>query len=293
MFKILDGKALASKIRQNIKEEVNKLTELDLTPTLAVIQIGDDKASSIYVKNKSKACEEVGINFLDYKFAKDTSYITLSMLISDLNNDNEIDGILIQQPIPNHLKGIEQLISPTKDVDGFTYNNIGKYVTNNSGFIPCTTLGILALLKEYNIEVEGKHIVIIGRSNIVGKPTLLNLLNNNATVTICHSKTKNLKDITLTADILITAIGKSNFIDSNYIKDDIEAIIDVGINRDKNNKITGDCDLNSIINRWIFQEEEIGDNMTHYITPVPGGVGPLTIAFLLNNIVEAVKQYNL
>lgn len=293
MFKILDGKALASKIRQNIKEEVNKLTELDLTPTLAVIQIGDDKASSIYVKNKSKACEEVGINFLDYKFANDTSYITLSMLISDLNSSDEIDGILIQQPIPNHLKGIEQLISPTKDVDGFTYNNIGKYVTNNSGFIPCTTLGILALLKEYNIEVEGKHIVIIGRSNIVGKPTLLNLLNNNATVTICHSKTKNLKDITLTADILITAIGKSNFIDSNYIKDDIEAIIDVGINRDKNNKITGDCDLNSIINRWIFQEEEIGDNMTHYITPVPGGVGPLTIAFLLNNIVEAVKQYNL
>ena len=293
MFKILDGKALASKIRQNIKEEVNKLTELDLTPTLAVIQIGDDKASSIYVKNKSKACEEVGINFLDYKFAKDTSYKTLSMLISDLNSSDEIDGILIQQPIPNHLKGIEQLISPTKDVDGFTYNNIGKYATNNSGFIPCTTLGILALLKEYNIEVEGKHIVIIGRSNIVGKPTLLNLLNNNATVTICHSKTKNLKDITLTADILIIAIGKSNFIDSNYIKDDIEAIIDVGINRDKNNKITGDCDLNSIINRWIFQEEEIGDNMTHYITPVPGGVGPLTIAFLLNNIVEAVKQYNL
>lgn len=291
---ILDGKALAKKIKQQVKDRVEYLNKLNIIPTLAVIQIGNDKASSTYVLNKSKACNEVGINFKDYHFSEDLSRESLLALLTDLNKNDAIHGILIQQPVPNHLKGLEQYIDPKKDVDGFCYNNVGKLQYNEDVLIPCTAKGIFKLLDEYKIDVEGKHIVVIGRSNIVGKPTSILGLNKNATVTICHSKTKDLDCITSTADILISAIGKPKFINSSYLSIFTKVIIDVGINRDENNKLCGDIDYNEVLEYWnmldnncITSKDKI--NNIRYITPVPGGIGPLTIACLLENVCETAK----
>lgn len=292
MIKILDGKSYAKEKRNKVKEKVDYLLKYDVLPTLAVIQVGEDKASTTYVNNKSKACKEVGINFKDYHLSEDTSVESLVKLIDDLNKDSNVHGILIQQPVPNHLKGLEQYINPMKDVDGFCYTNTGKLQYKQDAHIPCTAKGIIDLLKYYNISLEGKHIVIIGRSNIVGKPVAQLALNENATVTICHSKTKDLECITQMADILIVAIGKPKMIDSSYISSEACVVVDVGINRDENNKLCGDCDYNDIINYWDNIDEDYDKlyNITipyRFITPVPGGIGPLTIACLLENTINS------
>lgn len=290
---ILDGKSLAEKIKNQVRHNVNYLKSIDVFPTLAVIQIGDDKASSTYVKNKSKACNDVGINFKDYHLKENITQSDLLSLINDLNNNINIHGILIQQPVPSHLKNLEQYINPMKDVDGFCYKNVGKLQYNKDNIlIPCTAKGIFKLLDEYKIDVEGKHIVVIGRSNIVGKPTSILALNKNATVTICHSKTKLLDCITSTADILISAVGNPKMIDSSYLSFDTKILIDVGINRDENNKLCGDFNFEEIINYWNILEDscktsEDKMNNIRYITPVPGGIGPLTVACLLENVCEA------
>lgn len=289
---ILDGKALSKKIKQQVELDIKYIKALGIIPTLAVIQVGEDKASSTYVKNKSKACKEVEINFKDYNLPEDTSGQSLFKLIDDLNKDDNIHGILIQQPVPNHLKGLEQYIDSSKDVDGFCYSNVGKLQYNEDTLIPCTAKGIFKLLDEYKIDVEGKHIVVIGRSNIVGKPISMLALNKNATITICHSKTIDLDCITSTADILISAIGKPKFIDSSYLSFDTKILIDVGINRDENNKLCGDFDFDNIIEYWNMLENncktsEDKMNNIRYITPVPGGIGPLTIACLLENVGKA------
>ena len=276
---IIDGKELAKKIRLSLKEEVNILKENGIIPKLAVIMVGDNSSSKIYVKNKSKACEEIGIEYEEYLLREDITMEQLLKVIDNLNNRKDINGILLQSPIPKHLdinKAI-QCISPNKDVDGFHPINIGKLTLNQDCFVSCTPYGIIKMLDEYKIDIEGKNAVIVGRSNIVGKPMLHCLLNKNATVTICHSKTKNIKEITKNADILICAIGKSKYITEDMVKDGA-VVIDVGINRDEFGKITGDVDF-----------EKVKDKAA-YITPVPGGVGPMTIAMLMTNIVKSAKN---
>lgn len=282
MITIMDGKEVSKKMRELLGGVINTRR---IRPKLAVIQFGDDKASSVYVKNKSRACEEVGIEFVDHHLSEDTSWEDASNLIAMLDVDDSIDGILVQQPVPKHLEGIEQTIRLKKDVDGFTRESLGMLVRNDEGFVPCTTLGIFDLLDFYRISVEGKHIVIIGRSNIVGKPTMLEALNRNATVTVCHSKTKDLKRIAQTADILIVAIGKPYFIDSSYIGDNTNVVIDVGINRLETGDIAGDCNTESIIRKWKYLEDTGINKENKFITPVPGGVGPMTIASLMHNVV--------
>lgn len=277
MAEILDGKALAQKIRENLKAKVEILKDNNIFLKLAVIMVGNDNSSKIYVRNKSKACEEIGIMYEEFLLKDDIKMKELLDIIQELNDRDDINGILLQSPIPKHLDINEAIkaISPKKDVDGFHPINIGKLVLNQDGFVSCTPYGIIRLLEEYNIKIEGKHAVVVGRSNIVGKPMMLSLLNKNATVTICHSKTKNLEEITKTADILICAIGKSKYIKENFVKDGV-VIIDVGINRDiETGKISGDVDFENVLKK------------VSYITPVPGGVGPMTIAMLMTNVVKA------
>lgn len=276
---ILDGKATAKKIREKLTNEVTELKENGITPKLAVIMVGDDNSSKIYVRNKSKACEEIGIEFTEYLLTEQTTQKELLDLINELNNNKEINGILLQSPIPKHLDINEAFrsISPEKDVDGFNPVNVGKLVLGQNTFISCTPFGIIKLLEEYNVPIEGKNAVIIGRSNIVGKPMSQCLLNKNATVTICHSKTANLREYTKNADILVAAIGKPKFVTKDMVKEGA-IIIDVGINRNEEGKVCGDVDF-----------EDIKD-ITSYITPVPGGVGPMTIAMLMNNVVKATKK---
>ncbi|MCL2859431.1 MAG: bifunctional methylenetetrahydrofolate dehydrogenase/methenyltetrahydrofolate cyclohydrolase FolD [Oscillospiraceae bacterium] len=279
MEKILDGKALAKKIRENLKNEVLELNRKNIFPKLAVIMIGNDASSAIYVKNKSKVAEEIGIKYEEHLLAENTKMDELLNLINELNNSKDIHGILVQSPIPNGLDINEAIkaISPTKDVDGFHPINVGKLALNQDCFVSCTPYGIIKLLEEYNISVEGKHAVVVGRSNIVGKPMMLALLNKNATVTVCHSKTKNLPEITKQADILICAIGKSKFITKEMVKTNA-VVIDVGINRGEDGKVTGDVDFEGVYEK------------ASYITPVPGGIGPMTIAMLMNNVVKATKS---
>jgi len=275
MAEILDGKNLAKKIRQELKEEVSKLKEKGVVPKLAVILVGQDSASRIYVNSKSKACEEIGIEYEEHVLEENITMEELINLIESLNSRKEINGILLQSPIPKHLD-IDKafsLISPEKDVDGFNPVNVGKLSLGQDCFIPCTPYGITRILKEYNIEIEGKNAVVIGRSNIVGKPMLQCLLNANATITVCHSRTKNLAEITKTADILISAIGKPEFIKEDMVKDGA-AVIDVGINRMEDKKIVGDVDYEGV------------SKHASYITPVPGGVGPMTIAMLMSNVIK-------
>ncbi len=274
---ILDGKALAKKIRTDLKGKVDVLKEKGIFPKLAVIMVGNDSSSKIYVRNKSKACMEIGIEYEEFLLDENIKLEDLLKLINELNNREDINGILLQSPIPQHLDINEAIktISEKKDVDGFHPINVGKLVLNQECFISCTPNGIIRLLEEYHIEIEGKRAVVVGRSNIVGKPMMLSLLNKNATVTICHSKTQNLSEITKQADILICAIGKPKYIKENFVKDGA-VVIDVGINRDpENGKISGDVDYDAVFEK------------VSYITPVPGGVGPMTIAMLMENVVKS------
>lgn len=279
MAVIIDGKELAKKIRANLKIECEELKKEGIKSKLAVIMVGDDPASKVYVKNKSRACEDVGIEYEEYLLESDTTQNKLIELIKKLNEDKNINGILLQSPIPSNLDINEafKTIIPEKDVDGFNPVNVGKLVLNQDTFVSCTPYGIMKIFEEYNIDLNGKNVVILGRSNIVGKPLIHCCLNKNATVTTCHSKTQNIKEITLKADILISAIGKAHFITKDMVKENA-IIIDVGINRLENGKITGDVDF-----------EEVKAKAS-YITPVPGGVGPMTIAMLMNNVIKATKR---
>ncbi len=279
MAVILDGKELARKIRQNLREEVDALKRRGILPKLAVILVGDDNASKIYVKNKSKACEEIGIDFEEYVLKEDIQMDELKNLINSLNEKKDIQGILLQCPLPPHLDVNEALktIDPKKDVDGFNPLNVGKLSLGQDTFVSCTPYGIVKILEEYNIPIQGKHVVILGRSNIVGKPLIQCMLQKNATVTVCHSKTENIKEFTRQADILIVAIGKAKFVTMDMVKQGA-TVIDVGINRSEDGKLCGDVDFENV------------QKTASYITPVPGGVGPMTIAMLMSNIVKAAKN---
>lgn len=276
---IIDGKELAKKVRSNLKIECDELKKQGIQPRLAVILVGNDSASKVYVRNKNRACEEVGIEFEEYILKEETTQEELINLIEELNNKKDVDGILLQSPIPEHLNINEafEKISYKKDVDGFNPINVGKLVLNQNTFVSCTPYGVMKMFEEYNIDLEGKNVTIVGRSNIVGKPLIQCVLKKNATVTVCHSRTKDLKEHTKNADIVISAIGKSKFITADMIKQGA-VVIDVGINRGEDGKLTGDVD---------FEEVE---KKASYITPVPGGVGPMTIAMLMNNVIKAAKQ---
>ena len=277
---IINGKELSKKVREQVKEEVKILNEKGIKPKLAVIMVGQDSASKVYVRNKSKACNEVGIEYEEFILSENVQMDELLELIKTLNDRDDIHGILLQSPIPKNLdiyKAFET-IDFRKDVDGFNPINIGRLTLNRQTFISCTPYGIMKMLEEYNIELKGANVVILGRSNIVGKPLAQCLLNKDATVTICHSKTKNIEEITKNADVLISAIGQPKYVKENMIKHGA-TVIDVGINR-TDSGLVGDVD---------FEEVE---KKASYITPVPGGVGPMTIAMLLNNVVIAAKYLN-
>lgn len=272
----IDGKMISTQIKDELKEKVAALNAKGTEVALAVILVGSDPASCVYVNNKKKACEYIGIKSLSYELPEETSEEEVLSLIEDLNNREDVDGILVQLPLPKHISEEKVLttISPKKDVDGFHPMNVGALCTGKKGFVSCTPAGIIELLKRSNIDIAGKECVVIGRSNIVGKPMSLLMLAENATVTIAHSRTKDLKEVTKRADILIVAIGKPKFITSDYVKEGA-VVIDVGIHRDENNKLCGDVDFDSV------------EPICSAITPVPGGVGPMTIAMLMNNCVEA------
>ena len=278
-MEIIDGKQLAKKTREKLRYEVEDLKKEGIQPKLAVIMVGDNSASQIYVRNKSKACNDVGIEFEEYLLPGTTKQEELLDLIEKLNNNKEINGILLQSPIPDGLDINEAFrkISPEKDVDGFHPVNVGKLVLGQDTFVSCTPYGVMKMFEEYNIDLEGKNAVVIGRSNIVGKPMSQCLLNKNATVTICHSRTRNLPEITKNADILVSAIGKPEFVTADMVKDGA-VVIDVGINRTAEGKLKGDVDFENVSKK------------ASYITPVPGGVGPMTIAMLMNNVVKASKN---
>ena len=280
-MELLKGKEVAQKTREKLKEEVTTLKEKGINPKLAVIMVGDDSASQIYVRNKSKVCNEIGIEFDEYLLPEKTQQKELLELIEKLNNDKTINGILLQSPIPKHLDINEafRTISPEKDVDGFHPTNVGKLVLGQDTFISCTPFGIMKIFEDYNIDLEGKNAVVIGRSNIVGKPMSQCLLNKNATVTICHSRTKKLAEVTKQADVVVAAIGKPCFVTADMVKKDA-IVIDVGINRGEDGKIKGDVDFENVKEK------------ASYITPVPGGVGPMTIAMLMTNVVKAAKEQN-
>ncbi len=277
---VIDGKALAAEIRSKLKGDVETLRKNGIIPKLAVIMVGDNKASQVYVRNKSKACNELGIEFEEFLKDENISQEELIILIDELNNRNDIHGILLQSPIPDHLDIREAFnrIDYKKDVDGFNPINVGKLAIGEDGFVSCTPLGVIKMLEEYNIDIEGKNAVVIGRSNIVGKPVSQCLLNKNATVTVCHSKTRNIKDIVKQADIVVAALGKPKFVTEDMIKDGA-VVIDVGINRGEDGKLVGDVDFENI------------ESKASYITPVPGGVGPMTVAMLMNNVIKAAKQF--
>ena len=279
MAVIIDGKELARKTRSNLKIDCEELKKKGITPKLAVILVGDDKASKVYVRNKNKACEDVGIEFEEHILEAEITQKQLIDLIEELNNRKDINGILLQSPIPAHLDINEAFrkIAPEKDVDGFNPVNVGKLSLNQDTFVSCTPYGIMKMFEEYKIDLEGKDVVIIGRSNIVGKPLIQCCLNKNATVTVCHSRTKNLKEHVKRADVVIAAIGKSKFITEDMIKDGA-VVIDVGINRVEDGKLTGDVDFENV------------EKKASYITPVPGGVGPMTIAMLMNNVIKATQN---
>lgn len=279
MATIIDGKELAKRIRENLKKECEELKKEGIIPKFAVILVGDNPASKVYVRNKSKAAEETGIIFEEHLLDTNIEQKQLIDLIEKLNHQKNIHGILLQSPLPNHLDINEafRTIAPEKDVDGFHPANVGKLVLGQDTFVSCTPYGIMKMLEEYKIDLEGKNVVIIGRSNIVGKPLYQCCLNKNATVTTCHSKTKDITAYTKKADVIMVAIGKPKFLTKDMVKEGA-VIIDVGINRTEGKKIIGDVD---------FEEVE---KIASYITPVPGGVGPMTIAMLMNNVIKAARQ---
>lgn len=278
MTQLIDGKELAKKIRKDLKKEVLNLKEKGVNPKLAVIMVGNDPGSTVYVRNKSKACEKTGIEFEEFLFDENISEEELLEVIKKLNNDSTINGILLQSPVPKHIdiNKAFRTISPEKDVDGFNPINVGNLTIGEDAFISCTPYGVIKMFEEYNIGLEGKNAVILGRSNIVGKPMIQCMLNKNSTVTVCHSRTKNIDEITRNADIIISAIGKPKFLKGDMVKEG-SVVIDVGINRLDDGNIVGDVDFDEVSKK------------TSYITPVPGGVGPMTIAMLLNNVVKATK----
>ena len=277
-MKILDGKAVALKVKESVKVRADELKKFGVEPTLAVVLVGEDKASQTYVRAKEKACNEYGIKSVAHRLSENTTQNELLALINVLNLDDSIHGILVQLPLPKHIDTnvVLAAIDPRKDVDGFHAVNVGKLVSGLDGFVPCTPLGVMEILKEYGIDVAGLNAVVIGRSNIVGKPMANLLLNASATVTVTHSKTKNLKEICKNADLIVAAIGKPFFLKADMVKDGA-VVVDVGINRLDDGRLVGDVDFDEVAPKC------------SYITPVPGGVGPMTIAMLLNNTILAAQ----
>lgn len=275
---IIDGKKISTEIKDECKEKVAFYKEKGIEICMAVIQVGSDPASSVYVNNKKKACEYIGIKSLSYHLEESTTEEELLALIDKLNKDDEVRGILVQLPLPKTISEDKVLmaISPAKDVDGFHPMNVGNLCIGRKGFLSCTPAGVIELLKRYNIEIAGKECVVVGRSNIVGKPMYILLLRENGTVTITHSRTKDLKEVCKRADILVAALGKPKFITADYVKDGA-VVIDVGIHRNENNKLCGDVDFDAVAPKCSA------------ITPVPGGVGPMTIAMLMKNCVDSVE----
>lgn len=276
----INGKELVSSIREEIKVEAAKLIEMGVRPGLAVVIVGDDPASHIYVNNKAKACEQVGLYSEVFRLPEATKQDELLALIQKLNEDNRIHGILVQSPLPSHLNEEEVVdhIDPRKDVDCFHPVNVGNLMIGKPGFLPCTPAGVIEILKRTGIEIAGKHAVVVGRSNIVGKPMALLLLREHATVTVCHSRTPNMEEITRQADILVVAVGKANLIRGHHVKPGA-VVIDVGMNRNEHNKLTGDVNFDEV------------KEVSSYITPVPGCVGPMTITMLLKNTLQSASKH--
>lgn len=281
MAKIIDGKLISKQIKDELKEKVAGLKAEGKEIGMAVIQVGNDPASSVYVGNKKKACEYIGIRSESYELPEETSQEELLALIDRLNKDDAVHGILVQLPVPKHIDEdtVIKAISPRKDVDGFHPESVGALSIGQKGFVSCTPAGIIQLLKRSDVDIEGKECVVVGRSNIVGKPMALLLLRENGTVTITHSRTRNLKEVCKRADILVVAIGRPKMIDASYVKEGA-VVIDVGIHRNENNKLCGDVDFESV------------EQVASAITPVPGGVGPMTIAMLMHNCVEAATMFD-
>ncbi len=279
MYKLIDGKAVSQKIRDDLKQEVEELKQKGINPKLAVILVGNNPASQVYVRNKSKACKEVGIEFEEFILPEDITESKLLDIIDSLNNDKSVHGILVQSPLPDGLSDQKafQRIDPKKDVDCFNAVNVGKLAIGLDGPLPCTPYGVIKLLEAYDIDPTGANCVILGRSNIVGKPMAQLMLRKNATVTTCHSKTKNIRDIMKQADILIVAIGKAKYVKLDMVKEGA-VVIDVGMNRLDDGKLCGDVDFDEV------------KNVASYITPAPGGVGPMTIAMLLSNVIYCAKK---
>lgn len=281
MYKIISGKEVSQAVKERVAQEVKALREDGIEPCLAVILVGNDPASRVYVNNKKKACEFCGIRSLEYLMPEETTQEELTELVEKLNADKSVNGILCQLPLPKHLdeEAILNLIRPEKDVDAFHPENVGHIMIGNFNFLPCTPAGVMEMFKFSDISLDGKHCVIIGRSNIVGKPMAMLMLKENATVTICHSHTANLKEITKQADIIVAAVGRPKFVTADMIKDGA-VIIDVGINRGEDGKLCGDVDFDACCEK------------ASYITPVPGGVGPMTIATLMQNTITAARIQN-
>lgn len=279
MYTKIDGKEVSASVRNEITEKVKELKAKGVTPGLAVIIVGNDPASRVYVNNKKKGCEQTGMNSFEYALPEETTTEELISLIEKLNGENDVHGILCQLPVPKHIdeEKVLNAISPDKDVDAFHPVNCGKVMTGDYTFAPCTPAGMVEMLKYYNIPVSGKHCVIIGRSNIVGKPMAMLMLKENATVTVCHSRTENLKEITKQADILVAAVGRPKFVTADMVKEGA-VVLDVGINRMEDGKLCGDVDFEGVCEK------------TSYITPVPGGVGPMTITMLLKNTLAAAEK---
>lgn len=278
MAALIDGKKISQEIKDELKEKVAQLKKEGKEISLAVIQVGNDPASTVYVGNKKKACEYIGIRSLAYELPEDTTEEKLLELIRELNARTDVNGILVQLPLPKHINEdlVIKTITPEKDVDGFHPQSVGALSIGQKGFVSCTPAGVIQLLKRTGVEIEGKECVVLGRSNIVGKPMALLLLRENGTVTVCHSKTKDLKEVTKRADILVVAVGKPKFITKDYVKEGA-VVIDVGIHRNENNKLCGDVDFDDV------------EPIAGAITPVPGGVGPMTIAMLMYNCVASVE----
>ena len=282
MAELISGKIVSEKLRGRIKRDVAEyINANNRVPGLAVVLVGDDPASAVYVRNKHKACLEVGINSIEVNLPGETPEEELLLVIDRLNNDSSVDGILVQLPLPRHINEdkVIKAIRPDKDVDAFSPANVGGILIGKYSFLPCTPAGIMALLDHYEIEIEGKNCVVVGRSNIVGKPMALLLLEKNGTVTVCHSRTKNIAEITRGADILVVAVGRAGFLTSDMVKPGA-VVVDVGINRDQNGKLCGDVDFDEV------------SKIASFITPVPGGVGPMTITMLMENTLCAAKLHS-